>query len=54
LCGFANFASIGIQVGGIGAIAPERRSTLASLGIKALIGGTVACFLTATIAGMIV
>lgn len=54
LCGFANFASIGIQVGGIGAIAPERRATLASMGVKALIGGTVACFLTATIAGMIV
>ena len=54
LCGFANFASIGIQVGGIGAIAPERRAALASMGVKALIGGTVACFLTATIAGMIV
>lgn len=54
LCGFANFASIGIQVGGIGALAPERRSTLAAFGIKALIGGTIACFLTATIAGMIV
>lgn len=54
LCGFANFASIGIQVGGIGAIAPEKRSTLAELGIKALIGGTVACFMTATIAGMLV
>jgi CNT family concentrative nucleoside transporter len=54
LCGFANFASIGIQVGGIGAIAPEKRSTLAELGIKALIGGTIACFMTATIAGMLV
>ncbi|MCH2021912.1 MAG: Na+ dependent nucleoside transporter [Saprospiraceae bacterium] len=54
LCGFANFASIGIQVGGIGAIAPEKRTTLAQFGIKALIGGTIACFLTATIAGMIV
>lgn len=54
LCGFANFASIGIQIGGIGAIAPERRTTLSEFGIKALIGGTIACFLTATIAGMLV
>lgn len=54
LCGFANFASIGIQIGGIGAIAPGQRVTLAALGVKALIGGTIACFLTATIAGMLV
>lgn len=54
LCGFANFASIGIQIGGIGAIAPGQRKTLTELGIKALIGGTVACFLTAAIAGMLV
>ena len=54
LCGFANFASIGIQIGGIGAIAPGQRKTLTELGIKALIGGTVACFLTAAIAGMII
>ncbi len=54
LCGFANFASIGIQLGGIGAIAPSQKSTLAKFGVKALIGGTIACFLTATIAGMIV
>lgn len=54
LCGFANFASIGIQIGGIGAIAPHRRKVLAEFGIKALIGGTIACFLTATIAGMLV
>lgn len=54
LCGFANFASIGIQLGGIGAIAPERRTTLAEFGVKALIGGTIACFLTAIIAGMLV
>lgn len=53
LCGFANFASIGIQIGGIGALAPNQQSTLAKLGVKALIGGTVACFLTATIAGML-
>ncbi|TXB68953.1 NupC/NupG family nucleoside CNT transporter [Phaeodactylibacter luteus] len=51
LCGFANFASIGIQIGGIGAIAPSQRKTLTEFGIKALIGGTVACFLTAAIAG---
>jgi CNT family concentrative nucleoside transporter len=54
LCGFANFASIGIQIGGIGAIAPGQRTALTELGIKALIGGTVACFLTAAIAGMII
>jgi CNT family concentrative nucleoside transporter len=51
LCGFANFASIGIQIGGIGAIAPGQRKVLTEFGIKALIGGTIACFLTATIAG---
>ena len=51
LCGFSNFSSIGIQIGGIGALAPGQRKTLASFGIKALIGGTVACFMTATIAG---
>jgi len=54
LCGFANFASIGIQIGGIGALAPNQRKTLARFGIKALIGGTVASFLTAVIAGVIV
>ena len=53
LCGFANFASIGIQIGGIGAIAPGQRTTLTQLGIKALVGGTIACFLTATIAGLL-
>ncbi len=53
LCGFANFASIGIQIGGIGAIAPGQRKTLTELGIKALIGGTVACFMTAAIASFI-
>jgi concentrative nucleoside transporter, CNT family len=53
LCGFANFASIGIQVGGIGSLAPERKSTLAKFGIKALIGGTLACMSTAVIAGML-
>lgn len=54
LCGFSNFASIGIQIGGIGAIAPSQRKTLTQFGIKALIGGTIACFLTAAIAGMLV
>lgn len=53
LCGFANFASIGIQIGGIGVLAPSQRTTLAKFGIKALIGGTVAALLTATIAGML-
>lgn len=51
LCGFANFASIGIQIGGISAIAPGQRKNITELGLLALIGGTVACFLTACIAG---
>ncbi|MCK7590356.1 Na+ dependent nucleoside transporter [Subsaxibacter sp. CAU 1640] len=54
LCGFANFASIGIQIGGIGSLAPGQRKTLSEFGIKALIGGTVASLLSATIAGMII
>ena len=53
LCGFANFASIGIQIGGIGVLAPSQRGVLAKFGIKALIGGTCAALLTATIAGML-
>jgi CNT family concentrative nucleoside transporter len=53
LCGFANFASIGIQVGGIGGLAPERRKDLAQLGFRAMIGGTLACFMTACVAGML-
>ncbi len=53
LCGFANFSSIAIQLGGIGTIAPERRMDLAKLGIKSLIGGTLACFMTACIAGLL-
>ncbi len=53
LCGFANFASIGILVGGIGVLAPNQRSTLAQLGIKALIGGSLCCFLGASIAAML-
>ena len=54
LCGFANFASIGIQIGGIGAIAPSQRKTLTELGLLALLGGTIASFLTAAIAGVLV
>jgi concentrative nucleoside transporter, CNT family len=53
LCGFANFASIGIQIGGISAIAPNQRGVLTDLGLKSLIAGTFACFLTAIIAGML-
>lgn len=52
LCGFANFASIGIQIGGIGALAPSRKTLLSSLGVRALIGGTLACLYTAAIVGM--
>ena len=54
LCGFANFASIGIQIGGIGSLAPKQRKTLSEFGLKALIGGTIASLLSATIAGMII
>jgi CNT family concentrative nucleoside transporter len=54
LCGFSNIASVGIQIGGIGALAPNQRSTLARLGVKALIGGSIACFLTACVAGILV
>jgi CNT family concentrative nucleoside transporter len=54
LCGFANFASIGIQIGGISAIAPGQRKNLTSLALKAMIGGTIAAFLTAIIAGVLV
>lgn len=53
LCGFSNFASIGIQIGGISSLAPNQRSTLAQLGLRALLGGTLACLMTATIAGML-
>ena len=53
LCGFANFSSIGIQLGGIGGIAPERRSDLARLGVRAMLGGTLAAFMTACIAGVL-
>jgi CNT family concentrative nucleoside transporter len=53
LCGFANFASIGIQIGGIGALAPNRRHDLARLGLRAMLAGTLANFMTATIAGFL-
>ncbi|QWX84133.1 Na+ dependent nucleoside transporter [Cellulophaga sp. HaHaR_3_176] len=53
LCGFANFASIGIQIGGIGSLAPSQRKTLSELGLKAVLGGSIASLLSATIAGMI-
>ncbi|MBX5478773.1 MAG: NupC/NupG family nucleoside CNT transporter [Pyrinomonas methylaliphatogenes] len=54
LCGFANFSSIGIQIGGIGSLAPNRRSDLARLGFRALIGGFIATCLTATLAGILI
>ena len=54
LCGFANFASIGIQIGGIGSLAPSQRKTLSEFGLKAVLGGTLASLLSATIAGMII
>lgn len=54
LSGFANFASIGIQIGGIGALAPSKRGMLSELGIKALIGGTIASLFTATLVGMLI
>lgn len=53
LCGFANFSSIAIQIGGIGSIAPNRRGDLARLGIRAMLGGTLTAFLTATVAGLV-
>ena len=53
LCGFANFSSIGIQLGGIGGMAPERRGDLARLGLRAMIGGTLASFMTACFAGLL-
>lgn len=52
LCGFSNFASIGIQIGGIGSLAPDKRTLLSQLGLRALLGGTIACLLTSAIIGM--
>ncbi len=54
LCGFANFSSIAIQIGGIGGIAPTRRSDLARFGLRAVLGGSLATFMTATIAGVLI
>ena len=54
LCGFATFASIGIQIGGIGSLAPDKRTTLSELGFRALLGGTVASLFTAVIVGMLI
>ncbi len=54
LCGFANVASIGIQIGGIGVLAPSRRKDLSELGVKALIAGTVASLYTAAIVGILI
>lgn len=54
LCGFANFASIGIQIGGISVIAPGQRANLTQLALRAVLGGTIACFMTASVAGMLV
>jgi CNT family concentrative nucleoside transporter len=54
LCGFANFSSIAIQIGGIGPIVPERRGEIASLGVRAVIGGALASWMTATIAGVLI
>lgn len=54
LCGFANFGSIAIQIGGIGGLAPERRGEIAQLGLRAMIGGALASWMTATIAGVLV
>ncbi|AFD06979.1 NupC/NupG family nucleoside CNT transporter [Solitalea canadensis] len=53
ICGFANFSSVGMQIGGIGALVPERRADLAKLGLKALLCGTLASYLSATIAGIL-
>jgi CNT family concentrative nucleoside transporter len=54
LCGFANFASIGIQLGGIGGIAPNRMGDLAELGVRAMMAGSIAAFMTGTVAGMLI
>jgi CNT family concentrative nucleoside transporter len=53
LCGFANFSSIGIQIGGIGALAPEQRSQLAKFGIRAMLAGTMANLMSASIVGIL-
>ena len=54
ICGFANFASIAIQIGGIGSLAPERRTDLASLGLRAMVGGILVSYINACIAGLFI
>jgi CNT family concentrative nucleoside transporter len=54
LCGFANFSSIGMQIGGIGALAPERRGDLARLGLRAMLAGTMANLMSASIVSMLI
>ncbi|MCL4547675.1 MAG: NupC/NupG family nucleoside CNT transporter, partial [Bacteroidetes bacterium] len=54
LCGFANFSSIAIQIGGISPMAPSRKKDIAALGLKAVLGGTIATLMTATLAGILV
>ena len=54
LCGFANFSSIAIQIGGIGGMAPERRGDLSRLGLRAMVAGTLASFMTAAVAGILI
>jgi CNT family concentrative nucleoside transporter len=54
LAGFANFSSIAIQIGGISGLAPERRSDLSRLGLRAMIGGTLAAFTTAAVVGLLI
>jgi len=54
LCGFANLASVAIQIGGIGALAPSRRGDLAQLGLRAMVAGLLACYLTACVAGLLI
>jgi CNT family concentrative nucleoside transporter len=54
LCGFANFSSIAIQIGGIGSLAPNKKSEIASLGLRAVLAGSLATLLTASIAGLFV
>jgi concentrative nucleoside transporter, CNT family len=53
LCGFSNLGSIAIQIGGISAIAPHRQRDLARLGVRAMIAGSIACFMTACVAGLL-
>jgi CNT family concentrative nucleoside transporter len=54
LCGFSNFGAIGIQIGGIGSLAPSRRGDLARFGLRAMLGGAIACCMTASVAGILI